>query len=65
MTLKTEGPYETPGRTLMTLMTIITIMTDDSDGFNGKFHLHLLVFPFVHQFNFRIGVLVHSSFAND
>jgi hypothetical protein len=30
----------------------------------GGFHLHLLVFPFVHQFNFRIGVLVHSSFAN-
>ena len=31
----------------------------------GGFHLHLLVFPFVHQFNSRIGVLVHSSFGND
>ena len=31
----------------------------------GGFHLHLLVFPFIHQFNSRIGVLVHSSFAND
>ena len=31
----------------------------------GGFHLHLLVFPFVYQFNSRIGVLVHSSFAND
>ena len=29
------------------------------------FHLYLLVFPFVYQFNSRIGVLVHSSFAND
>ena len=29
------------------------------------FHLHLLVFPFVYQFNSRIGVLVNSSFAND
>ena len=27
--------------------------------------LHLLVFLFVYQFNFRIGVLVDSSFAND
>ena len=26
-------------------------------------HLHLLVFPFVYQFNSRIGVLFHSSFA--
>ena len=32
---------------------------------NGGFHLHLLVFPFVYQFNSRIGVLVSSSFAND
>ena len=31
----------------------------------GGFHLHLLVFPFVYQFNSRIGVLVKSSFAND
>ena len=30
----------------------------------GGFHLHLLVFPFVYQFNSRIGVLVNSSFAN-
>ena len=30
----------------------------------GGFYLHLLVFPFIYQFNF-IGVLVHSSFAND
>ena len=29
------------------------------------FHLHLLVFPFVNRFNFRTGVLVHSSFAKD
>ena len=26
----------------------------------GGFHLHLLEFPFVYQFNSRIGVLVHS-----
>ena len=26
---------------------------------------YLLVFPFVYQFNSRIGVLVNSSFAND
>ena len=31
----------------------------------GGFHLHLLVFPFVCQFNSRIGVLVHSSFSNE
>ena len=31
----------------------------------GGFHLHLLVFPFVYQFNSRVGVLVNSSFAND
>ena len=31
----------------------------------GGFHLHLLVFPFVYQFNSRIGGLDHSSFAND
>ena len=31
----------------------------------GGFHLHLLVFPFVYQFNSRIGILDHSSFAND
>ena len=31
----------------------------------GGFHPHLLVFPFVYQFNSRTGVLVHSSFAND
>ena len=31
----------------------------------GGFHLHLLFFSFVYQFNSRIGVLVHSSFAND
>ena len=31
----------------------------------GGFHLHLLVFPLVYQFNSRIGVLVNSSFAND
>ena len=31
----------------------------------GGFCLHLLVFPFVYQFKSRIGVLVHSSFAND
>ena len=35
------------------------------EGFIGGFHLHLLVFPFVYQLNYRIGVLVHSSFAND
>ena len=29
------------------------------------FHLHLLVFSFIYQFNSRIGVLVNSSFAND
>ena len=27
--------------------------------------LHLLVFPFIYQFNSRIGVLVNSSFTND
>ena len=31
----------------------------------GGFHLHFLVFPFVYQFNSRIGVLLQSSFAND
>ena len=31
----------------------------------GWFHLHLFVFPLIYQFNSRIGVLVHSSFAND
>ena len=31
----------------------------------GGFHLHLLVFTLVYQFNSRIGILVHSSFAND
>ena len=31
----------------------------------SRFYLHLLVLPFVYQFNSRIGVLVHSSFAND
>ena len=31
----------------------------------GGFHLQLLVFPFVYQFNSRIWVIVHSSFAND
>ena len=30
----------------------------------GGFHLHLLVFPFVYQFNSRMWVLVNSSFAN-
>ena len=35
------------------------------DCHEGGFHLHLLVFPFVYQFNSRIGVLVNSSFAND
>ena len=29
------------------------------------FHLQLLVFPFIYQFNSRIEVLVNSSFAND
>ena len=29
-----------------------------SQCFKGVFHLHLLVFPFVYQFNSRIGVLV-------
>ena len=31
----------------------------------GGFHLHLLVFPFIYQFNSRIGVLVNLSFTND
>ena len=31
----------------------------------GGFLLHLLVFPFVHQFNSRIGVSVQLSYAND
>ena len=31
----------------------------------GGFHLHLSVFPFVYQFNSRIGVLVKTSFANN
>ena len=29
-----------------------------SQCFKGEFHLHLSVFPFVYQFNSRIGVLV-------
>ena len=32
---------------------------------NGRFHLHLLVYPFVYQFNSRTVALVYSSFAND
>ena len=35
------------------------------DLFYGGFHLHLLVFPFIYQFNYRIEALVCSSFAND
>jgi hypothetical protein len=31
----------------------------------GGFHLHLLVFPFIYQFNSRTGVLVHWSLPND
>ena len=31
----------------------------------GGFHLHLLVFPFVYQFHFRMEALVCSSFTND
>jgi hypothetical protein len=31
----------------------------------GGFHLHLLVFPFIYQFNTRIVALVCSSFANE
>ena len=31
----------------------------------GGFHLHLLVFPFIYQFNSRIVALVCSLFAND
>ena len=31
----------------------------------GGFHLHLFVFPFVYQFNSRIGVLVKSPFAKN
>ena len=41
---------------------IIAIFTHE---YKGGFHLYLLVFPFVYQFNSRIGVLVKSSFAND
>ena len=39
--------------------------TGGREDAQGGFHLHLLVFPFVYQFNSRIGVLVHTSFAND
>ena len=31
----------------------------------GGFHLPLFVFPFVYQFNFRIGVAFNLAFAND
>jgi hypothetical protein len=31
----------------------------------GGFHLHLLVFPFIYQFHFRIEALVCSLFANE
>ena len=41
------------------------IMMTEHSGNYGGFHLHLLVFPFVYQFNSRIGVLVHSSYAKD
>ena len=37
----------------------------DKQHSKGGFHLHLLVFPWAHQFNSRIGVLVHSTFEND
>ena len=43
----------------------LTSLLSHSQNDLGGFHLHLLVFPFVYQFNSRIGVLVHSSFAND
>jgi hypothetical protein len=33
--------------------------------FFGGFHLHLLVFPLVYQFNSRLEALVCSSFEND
>ena len=36
-----------------------------SDMYCGGFHLHLLVFPFIYQFNSRIVALVCSSFANN
>ena len=36
----------------------------DKSGLGG-FHLHLLMFPFVYQFNTKIKVLVRSSFANE
>ena len=35
------------------------------DKDSGGFHLHLLAFLFVRQFNSRIRVPIHSSFAND
>ena len=47
------------------LVSLARSSTVDVEGCLGGFHLHLLVFPFVYQFNSRIGVLVHSSFAND
>ena len=37
----------------------------EQEGYKGGFHLNLLIFPFFYQFNFRKGVLVHSSFPND
>ena len=37
----------------------------DAEWYIGGFNLHLLVFPFVYQFNSRIWFLVHSSFVND
>ena len=47
---------------LKSLSTILLMARQcEEDGF----HLHRLVLPFVHQFNFRIEVLVYSSFGND
>ena len=50
---------------LLLLCTCILATFFCSVPYLGGFHLHLLVFPFVYQFNSIIGVLVNSSFAND
>ena len=44
---------------------LLETLTDSVEINLGGFHLHLLVFPFIYQFESRIEALVCSSFAND
>ena len=61
---KSEHLLRAFSNTLLIWLTYILII-GGTKAYHGGFHLHLMLFPFVYQFNSRIGVLVHSSFAND